>query len=58
LPQNIILGCQCKAVAKTLAFYETAIITTVKSFIVQVWKKLAYGNRPKEAAPIYVTSYW
>jgi hypothetical protein len=35
LPTNIRLGCKSMQVANTLAYYDTAIITAVKSFIVQ-----------------------
>jgi hypothetical protein len=35
LPTNIRLGWQSIKVANTLAYYDTAIITAVKSFIVQ-----------------------
>ncbi len=33
-PQNIRQGCKSVQVANTLAYYDTAIITAVKSFIV------------------------
>ncbi len=36
LPKNIRLGRKGMEVAKTLAYYSTATITIVKSFIVQV----------------------
>ncbi len=35
LPTNIRLGWKSMQVANTLAYYDTAIITAVKSFIVQ-----------------------
>ncbi len=35
LPTNIRLGWKSIQVANTLAYYDTAIITAVKSFIVQ-----------------------
>ena len=35
LPTNIRLGLQSIKVANTLAYYDTAIITAIKSFIVQ-----------------------
>ena len=35
LPTNIRLGWKSMQVANTLAYYDTAIISTVKSFIVQ-----------------------
>ncbi len=35
MPTNIRLGWKSVQVANTLAYYDTAIITAVKSFIVQ-----------------------
>ncbi len=35
LPTNIRLGLQSMQVANTLAYYDTAIFTAVKSFVVQ-----------------------
>jgi hypothetical protein len=40
LPINIRLGWKLMQVANTLAYYDTAIITAVKSFIVQAPEKI------------------
>jgi hypothetical protein len=48
LPANIRLRWKGMAVANTLAYYITATITAVKSFIVQAlgWKSLPRTNTP------------
>ncbi len=44
LPPNIRLGCKCLTLLNTLAYYDTATITTVKSFIVQTLGVRKNGN--------------
>jgi hypothetical protein len=59
LPPNIKLGWKCREVANTLAYYDTATITAVKTFIVQAQHYLYFSNfqplrQSKQSLKLYV----
>jgi hypothetical protein len=53
LPTNIRLGWKSMQVANTLAYYDTAIITAVKSFMVQAPEDSGQSNKTSFTAAIY-----